>query len=108
MYADHAAKLLRVWFLDSATRMNPNLNHAQMIKGENARRGAGLIDSRHFIKLVDGIGLIDGSKSWTQRDQRGMKLWLTEFLQWMQTSPNGVDEMHAPTSQGAWYQALSL
>src|SRR5258705_7843733 len=49
MYADHAAKLLRVWFLDTATRMNPNLNHGQMIKGQNTGRGAGLIDSMHFI-----------------------------------------------------------
>jgi hypothetical protein len=58
MYADHAAKLLRVWFLDTATRMNPNLNFAQAIKGENTGRGAGLIDSRHFIKLIDAIAMV--------------------------------------------------
>ncbi|MEY3576923.1 MAG: hypothetical protein RL394_506, partial [Bacteroidota bacterium] len=27
-YAEHAIKLIRVWFLDEATRMNPNLNYA--------------------------------------------------------------------------------
>jgi len=40
-YAEYAAKLIRVWFLDPATKMNPNLNYAQAIKGTNDGRGAG-------------------------------------------------------------------
>jgi hypothetical protein len=107
-YAEHATKLLRVWFLDTATRMNPNLNFAQAIKGENTGRGAGLIDSRHFIKLVDAIGLLQGSKYWKEEDQKGMKQWFSDFLQWMQTSKNGIDEMDAPNNHGAWYDAQRL
>jgi hypothetical protein len=108
MYADHAAKLLRVWFLDTATRMNPNLNFAQAIKGENTGRGAGLIDSRHFIKLIDAIGLLQGADSWPAREQAGMKQWFTDFLEWMQTSVIGLDEMDAPNNHGAWYDAQRL
>lgn len=108
MYAEHAAKLLRVWFLDAATRMNPNLNFAQAIKGDNTGRGAGLIDSRHFIKLVDAIGLLQGSSYWKEEDQKGMKQWFSDFLQWMQTSKNGMDEMKAQNNHGAWYDAQRL
>ena len=32
-YSDHAAKHLRAWFVDPATRMNPNLQYAQAIHG---------------------------------------------------------------------------
>lgn len=108
MYAEHAAKLLRVWFLDPETRMNPNLNYAQAIKGRNDGRGAGLIDSRHYVKLVDGIALLKGSKSWKAADQQGMKQWFSDFLNWMQTSPVGLDELDAPNNHGAWYDAQRL
>lgn len=107
-YADHAALLMRVWFLDTATRMNPNLNFGQAIKGHNTGRGAGMIDTRHFVKLIDGIGLLKGAKSWTAKDQQGMKEWFAAFLNWMQTSKNGIDEMNAANNHGAWYDAQRL
>lgn len=107
-YAEHAAKLLRVWFLDPATRMNPNLNYGQAIKGVNDGRGAGLIDTRHWIKLIDGIGLIKNSKSWKKEDQKGMQQWFTQFLNWMQTSKIGTDELKAKNNHGAWYDAQRL
>jgi hypothetical protein len=108
MYAEHAAKLLRTWFLDPATKMNPNLRYAQAIKGVNEGRGAGLIDSRHFIKIIDAIGLLQGSKYWKIEDQKGMKQWFADFLHWMQTSENGIDEMNAKNNHGAWYDAQRL
>jgi Alginate lyase len=107
-YAAHASRLMRVWFLDTATRMNPNLNYAQAIKGVNTGRGAGLIDSRHFIKVIDAIGLLHDSKHWKQQDQQEMQQWFSEFLNWMQTSVIGKDEMDAPNNHGAWYDAQRL
>lgn len=108
VYAAHAAKLLRVWFLDTATRMNPNLDFAQAIKGVNTGRGAGLIDSRHFVKVVDAIGLLQGSEYWKDADQQGMKQWFAGFLHWMQTSKNGIDEMNADNNHGVFYDAQRL
>lgn len=107
-YAEHAGKLLRVWFLDPATRMNPHLNFAQAIKGVNTGRGAGLIDTRHYIKVVDAIGLLHDSRYWTTADQQGMVKWFGEFLNWMQTSPIGQDEMATLNNHGAWYDAQRL
>lgn len=107
-YAAHAAKLLTTWFLDPSTRMNPNLNFAQAIKGQNDGRGAGLIDTRHFIKMIDGIGLIASSKSWTVENQRSMQQWCVQFLSWMQTSRNGLSEMKAENNHGTWYDAQRL
>ncbi len=107
-YAAQATRLLRVWFLDTATRMNPNLEFGQAIKGVNTGRGTGLIDTRHFIKVVDAIGLLHGSKEWRGKDQQGMQQWFAAFLAWMQTSTNGLDELDAPNNHGIWYDAQRL
>lgn len=107
-YAAHAATLMKVWFLNADTKMNPNLNYAQAIKGVNTGRGAGLIDARHFMKLIDGIGLLKGSKQWTNAEQTGMQTWFSDFLSWMQTSEIGKDEMDAKNNHGTYYDALRL
>ena len=107
-YADHAEKLLRVWFLDTATRMNPNLNFAQAVRGRQTGRGYGLIDTRHFVRLIDAIGLLGNSSHWTQKDQQGMKEWFSEFLNWMQTSKNGLAEMHTLNNHRVWYDEQRL
>jgi hypothetical protein len=107
-YAAHAARLMQVWFLNTETRMNPNLKYGQAIKGVTDGRGAGLIDTRHFLKLFDAIGLLSASKNWSIANEQGMKKWFADFLNWMQTSEIGTDEMNAKNNHGVWYDAQRL
>jgi hypothetical protein len=107
-YAAHASKLLKVWFLDSATKMNPNLNFGQAIKGKINGRAEGLIDSRHFIFVIDALGLLKKSNHWTPQNQKEMKQWFVSFLSWMQTSEIGLDEKNAKNNHGVWYDAQRL
>jgi len=102
-YAARAALLLRVWFLDSATRMNPNFQFAQAILGVNTGRGTGLIESRAFVRVVDAVSLLAGSKAWTEADQRGLEAWFSSFLQWMQESEHGRDEAAAKNNHGTYF-----
>ncbi|MEO6549053.1 MAG: alginate lyase family protein [Ferruginibacter sp.] len=108
LYAEHAARILRVWFLNEDSKMNPNLNFAQAVKGRETGRGYGLIDTRHFVKLIDAIGILKGAESWSVNDQAGMQAWFTDFLNWMQTSKNGKDEMNATNNHGVWYDEQRL
>jgi hypothetical protein len=109
-YAAHAAHLLRVWFLEPATRMNPNLNYAQGIPGREKGRGFGIIDLRPISLVLDGTALLARSSSWTAGDQSGMIAWCREYLTWLRESPNGIQEKNATNNHGTWYdvQVLSL
>jgi alginate lyase len=104
-YAERAALLIRAWFLDPGTKMNPNFRYAQAVPGHNDGRGAGLIESRHFIKVIDAAGLLGGSRAWADKDGQALATWFREFVEWMQTSPNGKDEAQARNNHGSWYAA---
>ncbi len=107
-YAAKAAALARTWFLQPATRMNPNLQYAQAIPGITPGRGIGLIDARHFINLQDGLALLAGSSSWTAADQSAMQTWLGAYYQWLRTSANGQDEADELNNHGTWYDAQAV
>jgi hypothetical protein len=102
-YAAHAELILRTWFLDPDTRMNPNLQFAQGIGGINTGRGTGLIETRSLGRVCDAVGLLAGSKAWTGADDTGMRAWFSAYLKWMRESANGKDEAAAKNNHGTYY-----
>jgi hypothetical protein len=109
-YSEKAASLLRVWFLDPGTKMNPNLNHAQYIPGINTGRGIGIIETRYSFKLLDAICLLRSSLAWQRNDDEKMIQWLEQYFLWLTTHQYGIDELNEKNNHGTWYdvQKISL
>jgi hypothetical protein len=101
-YAEHATLLLRSFFLDKATAMNPNLEYAQYVAGVNTGRDSGVLDARSLAMTVDAIGLLAGSKSWTAADQEGMQQWFAKYYEWLTTAENARKEANTPNNHGSW------
>ena len=104
-YAERGARQLRAWFLDSATRMNPHLRFAQLVRGNPNERGSGIIDTRWFIEAADAAALLEGSRAWTAADQQALRQWFATYLRWLRESPNGKHEHAARNNHGSWYGA---
>ncbi len=102
-YAQSAATQLQVWFVDSATRMNANLNFAQAVKGRNEGRGIGIIDTYGLKDVIDAMQLLKGSRHWSKTLDRGMKNWFSAYLKWLQESPNGKAEADELNNHGSAY-----
>ena len=103
IYADFAAKLIKTWFIDPATKQSPNLKFSQGIPGINDGRGIGLIETRFLFKITDAATQLQGSNAWTSTDQRQLKQWFQEFLTWMTTSEIGLDVADEHNNHGTYY-----
>jgi hypothetical protein len=110
-YAEHASVLLRTWFLDPETKMNPHLEYGQGIPGICEGRGIGIIDTAgRFARLVDSVGMLEGSEAWTDEDQAALRDWFDKYLTWLLESEKGIDEARQPNNHGTYYdlQAAAL
>ena len=109
-FAEHAAAHLRAWFVEPATRMNPNLQFAQAIHGLDTGRSIGIIDTLHLVEVAQAAivlkrgGVLDAS-IW-----EGTRNWFAAYLDWLTTSSRGQEERNAKNNHGSCWllQAASF
>ncbi|HEY0623945.1 alginate lyase family protein [Sphingomonas sp.] len=104
-YAEKAAALVRAWFLDPATGMNPNMNYAQAVPGRENGRAEGVLDTSGLIAVIDAVGLIGPSGALSADEIKALEAWFSRYVDWMRTSPNGKAEAAARNNHGIWYDA---
>ena len=109
-YSRRAATLLHVWFVDPATRMNPNMRYAQAIPGVTDGRGIGIIDTRNIAQVLDAVQLVAKSSALSASDYDAIVAWSRSYLTWLLDSKNGKEEQAAKNNHGTWYdvQVVSL
>lgn len=100
-YADKALAHLRAWFVDPATRLNPNLRYAQAILGRSTGRGIGIIDTVHLVEVARAIEVLEAGDALPAADRAAIHRWFADYLAWLTTSKNGQEERDAKNNHGS-------
>ncbi len=103
-YAKRAETDARTWFLNPATKMNPNMTFAQVVPCTKVGRAEGTLEtSQALTQVIDSLALLDsGAPGWSSADHAGMVSWLTAFSTWSRTSKLGKAESAATNNHGTW------
>ncbi|TXT07333.1 hypothetical protein VHUM_03053 [Vanrija humicola] len=106
-YSKRAIAYLNTWFLDPETKMNPNLNYAQMMGGKDGQVGShtGILDLKPMAKLASGILLFrDGNaEGWNSTIDGDLQAWVKEYIGWITTNKIALEEKDAPNNHGSFY-----
>jgi len=107
-YAKKTAELLRVWFLDNNTRMNPNVNHAQCRPGHNTGTKSGVLDGRLMVQAMESSLLIEDSSELSDSEYNGLKKWAADYFEWLTTNKMALQEAKSKNNHGSYYDAQAI
>jgi hypothetical protein len=102
-YAEKAVKLIKEWFIDEKTKMNPHFKHAQAIPGKNEGTPSGIIDSRGILWVVDAVDLVSESEHWNEELDSEFRSWTDQLFNWLLESDFGKRESATKNNHGTFY-----
>lgn len=107
-YAAKAREHAVAWFIDPATKMNPDLQHAQAIHGVSKGRGTGIIDTIHLVEVTRALQALRDAGVWKPEEYAAVQHWFRQYVHWMTTSRNGIEERDAKNNHGScWVMQVS-
>ena len=102
-YAQRAVEMIQIWFINDSTKMNPHLKYAQGIPGTVPGRALGILDGRHFVRILDSITLIENSNLLSSKDLEVIKQWVKDYQNWLLNGEYAYEESHHPNNHGTFY-----
>lgn len=101
-YAAHAAHLLRIWFLEPETAMNPHFQYAQAIPGWVDGASLGVIRGSELVQILDTSRIVASTPFWSEEDEAGLVAWYSRYLDWVTTSKFGIKDGKRPNNHGTY------
>ncbi|CEH12691.1 Chondroitin AC/alginate lyase [Ceraceosorus bombacis] len=112
--ARRASTLIKRWFLDARTGVNPRVVYGQVIRGPDDQQGGytGILDWRMIIKVVNAVIILraKGSEGWDSVTASSMSGWANDYLSWLLTSADGKRASKVANNHVSFYynQVIAL
>lgn len=102
-YANKAIELIKVWFINPETKMNPHLNYAQGIPGLNEGRCFGIIEFSGIANVITTIELLKLGGCLEPDVEKAVNSWISDYFHWLRTSELGVMESTRSNNHAVYY-----
>lgn len=104
-YGAKAGEMIRTWFLDEVTSMNPGLDYSQMIPGKNGGKGrpSGIIDMYRMIDVLDAVIVLRDKEVLSDGEMERLRSWFSQLVDWMLTAPNALKIAEGRNNLGVAY-----
>ncbi len=102
-YANKAKNLIKIWFIDAETKVNPNINYGQSVPGGAEGRPLGVIEWDGCSHLITTLQLLEKDNLITPAYKNSVDKWINDYTQWLLTSKLGMEEDRQPQNHGNWY-----
>lgn len=109
VYPRNFVRFIDAFFLDESTRMHPDMNYGQIVRGPGAKGSSGtwcgILDLRGIVKVVNGILIMKGMRSpdWTIERDQSMNSWITQYAEWLTQSNLGKEAASRPNNHASFY-----
>lgn len=96
--------MLKKWFIDNDTKMNPNMNHAQMIPGWLDGSSLGLIRLNNFVEIFHRCSILKKyNRLEFEKIEKELFDWLYNFLIWIKHNKLAKIEFNRRNNHATWF-----
>ena len=97
-FTRYALDNLRTWFVDADTRMNPDLNYAQVKQGGETGSFWGIIEGVRLVKVTEAVAKLEASGAISDADREVVdktREWFRKYLQWLLADEKAIGKPDA-------------
>ncbi|MCR2804714.1 alginate lyase family protein [Paenibacillus soyae] len=102
-YLEKAYEVIKVWFIDEETKMNPHIKYGQSIPGGVDGRPLGVIEWTSIVNVITALQMLEKQDMISQDDINSMIDWFKAYASWLTRSDMGIREKQQHNNHGSNY-----